>query len=319
VRSIGHGSRVLGVVCAVSAGFHFACASYPVPLSAQKGSTIAIPIAAGEDQVVGYGGAMHTDHQRGSMVYRLDSASGPELTTRFTVASAPHAAAPLSTTSTNLSTPPQIVSIVDIPNSESVTEGPHTLRVFRRPTSGTDVELVFNPQLQIKILPQSVPTAGGNVVGSSTPSVKANCTPIWGCNFSSMVGDAIPAPRIDFYVQASDYNQNISAFEFDLDYPEDVIDIVDAYQVGDIMRVPNDTGTVWVDDDGEGHARVTAVAHPDAFASPSNYWRLQVVFSLDNGASAILDPAELTPPPSVTAYDLEGNVIAATVTMNGIR
>src|SRR5262245_1645204 len=91
------------------------CAGYPVPLSAQAGSSIVVPLAAGESDVIGFGGASHTDYQRGAMIYRLDGPTGMELTTRFSIAAEAHASSLMAGSWFAFANPPSIISLVDIP------------------------------------------------------------------------------------------------------------------------------------------------------------------------------------------------------------
>jgi hypothetical protein len=297
------------------AGGMAGCAAYPIPLSAQAGSTIVIPLTAGEGTMIGFGGTAYTDYQRGTMIYKLDGA-GMELTTRFSIAAEPHAASQTATVGQVFAYSPQIFSIVDIP--ANAPEGTHTLGVYRRlPSGGSDLAgPAYSPT--IKILPNVVPlTGGGSVQGMPTPALQANCS--GGCGID--LSQAIPRPRIVIYLQGQTWGtDNIAAFEMNLTYPASVIDIVDAYEVGDFSRAYNDTATVWTKDIATGTAHIVGIAHPDALDDGAvlGYWNLEVSFNLDNGAANVLLQNQLQA--TVTAaYDIDGNPVQATANIIGIR
>lgn len=308
--------QLLGIalVAAVGAG----CASYPVPLSAQAGSTIVIPLVAtgaGNTVVVGFGGFSYTDHQRGTMVYQLDGPGGFELETRFSIAAEPHGASVIAGGGAAFGNPPQILSVVDIP--EDAPEGTHTLHVIRRLPSGEEFPgPTYDPV--IKILPHSVDTTDQSetIVGDYTPSALANCT--LQCGWAHLTDDGVPRPRLRISIAGA--GSQIGAFEMDVSYPDAVIDVVDALDVANKNFKPaNDTGTIWIDDDGAGLAHVAAFAHPDAAGFGLNTWNVEVVFVLDNGGAQILDLAQDPVAVAVTAYDVDGSPIpGATASVVGI-
>lgn len=296
------------------------CVGYPVPLSAQAGSTIAIPIAAGGGgsavaPPIGYGGKAYTDYERGKMVYQLDGAGGFELDTRVTVAVTPHSSSAMAGSGSGNGSPPEIISIVDIP--ADAPEGTHSLYVIRRMPDGTEFPgPSYDPE--IEILPHSIDlTDGETIVGAVTPSALANCS--MNCGFSQFIDDVVPRPRIRLNLNGN--GSTIGAFELDLSYPASVIDIVDAYEETNVNVTPiNKTSTVWLQDDGAGLAHVSGVAHPD-YTGSGVQRIVEVVFTLDNGNAPldlVADPGAVQA--SLVAYDMDGNQISgAAATVVGIR
>jgi hypothetical protein len=310
--------RCLPLVGYLALAFTAGCASYPVPLSAQAGSTMVVPLTAtggGGNTVIGFGGFSHTDYQRGTMVYQLDGPGGFELRTRFTIAAEPHASTRMASIGTLWGDHPEILSVVDIP--PEAPEGTHSLHVIRRLPDGTEFPgPAYSPQ--IKILPNSIDVNGGaeTVVGAYTPSAMANCTS--SCGWAHLTSDAIPRPRIR--ITFGEYTDNIGAFELDLSYPASIINVVDAFEVPSFLaRSANNVATVWFDDDGAGAAQVFGIAHPD-FGGGWGIWTLDVVFELDDGAAQILDLSQDPVVVDVDAYDLDGNPLpGVTATVVGIR
>ena len=289
-----------------------ACQGRVLPLSAQAGSTILVPVG-GDLQfvgdVVGYGGTIQEDYQRGTLIYRLDGPSGMELVTRATSAVIAYPGADL----TRFPTLPQrqIVSIVAIP--ANAPNGTHALHVTRRrlengvpveyPTSGYPGE--------IRILPDqlTVPLAGGGtetISGAETPFEYIVCDPTCrGVDITATVAQAIPRPEVRIT-----FNQGVQAIELTVTYPPGVIDVVDVFEPPSSRS--NGLAMVWRSDNPTtGVLKVGAVRGTAAFTS------LSIAFALDNGAAQILDPAAV----SVAidkAFDLNGNLVSRSVTSKAI-
>src|SRR5262245_59843903 len=118
--------RVIAAVIVVGVGM-LGCQTRPIPLSAQRGSTVVIPLSWGTG-LFGYGGTEYTDYQRGQMVFRLDSLTGFELTTRFSTIAVASPRASFGATATSAGG--QVVSLVDIPVGAPL--GTHALYVVRK-------------------------------------------------------------------------------------------------------------------------------------------------------------------------------------------
>jgi hypothetical protein len=145
-----------------------ACALRPIPITAQRGSTIVVPLG-GADVATAFGGTEVSDPQRGEMVYYLQDSGGPviELTTRASSLVASHPAAPW-TRNAPMAIPYQMLSVVDIP--QSAPYGAHPLYARRRLDGNwMGSAISMGP---IEILPSTVTwTDGGvtyNVTGKST-------------------------------------------------------------------------------------------------------------------------------------------------------
>lgn len=293
-----------------------ACTTNPIPLSAQAGSTFVVPLmGAGGSTVIGFGGSEYTDYQRGEMVYWLDDTDpelggigGFPLDTRLSLPASAHPASKIALQGVLFASPPQILSIVDIP--ADAPEGTHSLHIVRELPNGDKFPGPIYP-LGIKILPNSIDTTDQSetIVGAITPSGNTQGN----TDFSQ----AIPRPRILILISGG--NDAVSAFEFDLTYPSNLIDVVDAFQAASFGNPANKAALVWIDDDGAGLVHVSGVAHPD-FAGAAFFPRhIDVVFVLDEGNTVPLDVANVSVSPP-TAYDLDGILIpGATATINGIH
>lgn len=296
-----------------------ACRTFPIPLSAQAGSTIAIPVANGGQAGLAYGGKDFTDYQRGELVYQLDGAGGFELETRYTIAAAAHkasllAAVPqLSTLSLPWTPPVQVISVVDIP--DDAPEGTHTFHIVRRQAGQPDVDMPDYTGT-IQILPHSIPVNGGaeTAVGTPTPNRITNCTS--SCGFVNLYKRVIPRPQVRISMDNA-----VAAFEMVVTYPSSIIDVVDAVREENTDAAPNRDPMIWIDDDDAGTVTIKGVTHPDGsgWGVVSGY--LDLVFELVDGATQILDltqnPVQVS---SLTAYDANGALIPdATANVVGIR
>ncbi len=288
-----------------------ACQGRPQALSVQAGSTIAIPLhnSGPAFGVIGYGGSVHTDHQRGTMIFRLDSSSGFELVTRGAASVVPDSATPMSETGllglVRLPTR-QVLVLVDIPDAAPL--GTHSLHVVRRywdPAQGVEVEVPFSYPGQISILAKqiSVDLGGGwveEIVGTPTPLESYAC--LFGCSWfdqTSTLPQIAPRPQVRIPLSTE-----VHAVELVVTYPYSVIDIVGAqHELGG--EAINSRGLVWFEDSGGGTLTVSGVATDDSVGIEA----IDVLFDLDDGASAILDPGDIGVTVS-KATDVNGSPIA---------
>lgn len=234
---------------------------------------------------IGYGGAHYTDYQRGQLVYRLDGPTGPELVTRGTsaVIAAPNAEA----AETPFWFERQIFSLVDIPTTAPT--GTHTLHVTRRRIEGVVPVESPGPSYagQLTILPSSltIPLPGGGtqvVTGAPTPLEFYGCGQ-FGCSWtdvSAAVPQGVPRPELRLTLSAA-----VSAVELTVTYPASVIDVVDVLEPPYMMS--NHLAAVWRSDTVNGSQGTLRLG---AVSGTAQIQRLSVIFVLDNGAAAILDP-----------------------------
>jgi len=293
--------------------FATACGGPTVPISAQAGSTIVIPVTgellAGSDTIVGFGNEFAEDRQRGILVFRLREA-GKELHTRLTTS--------VTTTgivSANLvrdSNMRQVVSLVDLPadspvgtfhidvarrfrdlegveREESIPYGgevtvlPHqldldcdqTADVIGRPTPW----VAFFPQAGGGVTPVEIATSGGsgNVIAGMTP-------------LPELVIRLLPAP---------------SALELEVAYPADKIRVEG---VMDESRSKLSREIVWWDEPAPGQLSIGRIGLGGDHVS--------IAFSLTTAEP--LDLAEV----SVTirsATDANGFEVPTTVASTFIR
>jgi hypothetical protein len=279
-----------------------ACTGHPVPLSAQAGSTIVIPLRGVNDTtLIGYGGSLVTDHQRGELVFRLDGPTGLELITRGTSA----VTAAQTTHGARAGTfggSVQAIALVDIPANAPV--GTHTLHVTRRTIEGGNpVEYSFPAYPgEIQILPNEVTAGSETVIGTPTP-FEANVLGNW-IDESELLPDVTPDPQLRLAL-----NPAVSALEMTVTYPAAGADVIDV--VEPVLLRANNLASVWFDEPVAGTVHIKAVAQTGQFA------RVALVFSLDDGAAAVLDPASV----SVTitkAFNQSGSPITPTVTSKTI-
>jgi hypothetical protein len=286
-----------------------ACTGYNLPQTAQRGSTIAIPFAgfswgaywpplAGLE--VGFGGTQHTDYQRGTMIFKLDEPTGFELIPRVTTALLSHPAAGNSRgTHPEGNSGVQFVSIVDIPTDAPL--GRHNIYLVRRaapgqPGSDIDIGLLDST---ISILPEDIEVNGGaeTIWGTSTPFGG-----FWNHIFIDRTAEIhhfIPDPQLRITLGP----WSPWAVELQIQYPADVINIVDALEFSGRESVNNETAVVWLDDNVQGSQGTVTVA---AAAKSRPFDSLSLVFTLDDGASQTLDLATLPTPSVLAAYDANG-------------
>ena len=296
---------VLGVVAAAAA---VACQGNPIPLSAQKGSTVMIPLAGlGEEDMglIGFGSAVYDDRQRGSLVFRLDGPNGPELATRVTtalagpLASAHGYGAPFGARSD------LIVSMVDIPDRPEITVGSHTLFVARR-LGGVDFP---GPDYRgsIDILPASVASDGIVIEGHPTPFVLPEQD---GFDVTTFVDQVVPHPQAVFAAATA-----ARAVELEVTYPSaqiDVRDVTEALLYDDPLGPP-DWPAAGV---SQSHRALTwwKVASPGVLTvgmlHPDRALRgVSVVFELKAAATQPIAAASVQIR-NARAWDASGNVLA---------
>jgi|GEM_PF-6520770 len=266
-------------VGALAAAAALGCQGEVLPLSAQAGSTVLIPLsgdpAAG---MVGYGGTAHEDYQRGRLVYQLGGPGGFELVTRATAAALPVPNAQLSKT---VAPQRQIVSLVDIPADAPV--GTHTLHVVRRRSEGgVSVDYAGPPYFgELTILPHELEVDGfaSSFLGAPTPFSRW----LFGAfrDASDQAYVAIPLPELRIRLSA-----DVAAAELRIEYPADVIDVFDVFEPP--VFVSSDLATVWYEDDS-----ANGVVDVGAVASTAPFRVLSLAFSLDDGSAQILDPADV--------------------------
>lgn len=281
--------------------FAAACGGPTVPLSAQAGSSIVIPLtgdAVSPVGTIGFGSELIEDHQRGRLVFRL-SGPGTELRTRATAAVR---AARANASAGNV----QIVSLVDIPADSPV--GTFEIDVARRfrDLSGVVQETPIPYQGAIAVLPHELDYDCDQIVDRvGTP------TPL------EMLREGQPPFPIDSLAQTVlvqkpelvlALSRTVQSLEFELDVPPGVI-VVE--RVAPAIGKAVDNNLAWQEETAPG--RVTA-----AVVAQSGFERVAVAFSLVDGASQILDPASV----SVTirsATDGDGVELPTVVVASAIR
>jgi hypothetical protein len=292
------GLMIVGLVAA-------ACQGKIVPLSAQAGSTVFVPLQGTLDpNAVGYGGTEVVDYQRGELIYQLDGPGGFELTTRATGSALPWPGAPLATGYLGAN-PAQVLSLVDIPANAPL--GTHDLHLVRRRIeNGVPVDYPgpdYNGQ--ITILPNEivVPLPGGGnetVTGMPTPFQAWVCT--GNCSFVDIGPDfQIVVPDPELRIQLS---QDVWAVELEITYPESVISIASAFETPWVRSAQ--LARTWIQPGAPGTVFVSAVAGSDKFR------RISVAFTLVDGASAILDPNSVGVV-ILKASDQNGQAVSPTV------
>lgn len=291
--------------CVASLALGIACQGQPAPLTAQVGSTIVVPLSGGfTSTVFGYGGTEVIDYQRGEMRFRLDGPTGSILTTRGTSRVSAGHSSPLGRGFGFAPSSIQVVSVVEIPADDDLV-GPHLLHVSRvRIENSAEVEYTypagtFGP-MSLSILPSEVtfPLPGGGsatVTGAATPFV-GWIAGIAYTDITSAIPAVVPDPEIE--VQ---FDTPLSALEITVNYPDDVIDVVGVLEppqtyVGNLAKV-------WYEESTPGTLVIKSVAGGRQFAV------LSIVFTLDDGATEILDPDDVAIAVD-KAFDDDGSPVA---------
>jgi hypothetical protein len=310
------GARILCLV--VAAAGLAACQGRVLPMSAQAGSSIVIPLTntatTGAGGTIGYGGTLVDDLQRGELVFRLDSASGFELVTRGTTALSPVPASSMARDGSFAFAPPaQVFVMLDIPSNAPL--GLHSFNVTRRRIENGVPVIYPGPSYagQIAILPASlqVPVSGGGtqtVTGQPTAFERYLCL-FGNCNWGDVSLDVpivVPNPELQIGLTPAPWS-----IELAITYPAGVINVLEAYQTAWFTTPLNSRGLVWLDDSGTGTLHVSGVATNGTYALD----RLSLAFELDG--TAILDPSNVSVS-IVKATDANGANVATTATVVGI-
>lgn len=293
--------RVLsGVCCVLLLPLLAACQGRPLPLSAQAGSTIAIPLADSHTEGVAFGGEAYADHQRGRLVYQLGGPGGFELVTRgSTVVYPPPEASIALQGELGIA---QFVSLVDIPWDAPL--GTHSLHVIRRWTDPATEQVHEEPGPdyagEITILPPVVDADSQSVIGLPTPLEGYLC--LSGCTWADVtaqVANVVPRPTVEVSFDPAPH-----AIELSVTYPDGVVDVADAFET--VTTRLNHRAEVWKVGEGPGAVSVSAVAGSAAIAGVS------VVFTLEDGAVEILDPSDVDFSVEA-AWDTEGTPISVSL------
>jgi hypothetical protein len=278
-----------------------ACEGQVVPLTAQQGSTILIPLANSnlEGGVVGYGGTDIVDDQRGELVYYLDQiAPGNELTTRGSGVAFGSYSSPFAR-GDDFSLGGQVISIVDIPIGAPL--GPHDV-IVQRERGGTPLSSPsFNGS--IVVMENSIDFGSFVAVGQPTPFASWNDAA--GAYFPA--GDLVPsqAPdpelRITFQLPPG---VELWAAELAVSYDPGVIVVEDV--VEPVLTVLNHRAVVWYDEPAAGQLTIGAAGMQRKFSN------LSIVYTLVDGATEILDPNDvvvmLDKATDATGADISGSV-----------
>jgi hypothetical protein len=250
-----------------------ACQAPVFPLSAQQGSSVMIPIATHfevETGQIGFGGSLKADVQRGSLVYRLDDASGMVLPTYTTTLIPASPMSPLGRFGNQNTAAWMVVSLVDIPTTAPL--GTHGLYVTHE-VAGAVEQIPYSGQL--KILPRNItvtlPAGGTETITGATTRI-GGALGVGGVftNFGSTGGDLVPDPQI---VVASG---GAHALELEVSYPTAILDVKDVVERRSMGRGLSHPAMVWfAADEAAGVVRISAVS-----ASGESLDPLAVVFKL---------------------------------------
>ena len=278
-----------------------ACGGPSVPLQAQAGASVVIPLTGERvamPDLIGFGSDLVEDPQRGELVFRLRGTE-TELLTRAT-------SAIRLGRSNKEGGHVQIVSLVDIPADSPVGTFPlDVVRRFRDATGSLQESPV--PYLGVlSVLPHALDFDCDQTVDSvGTP------TP-WGVLLGEDVSFPIRADAQKRLVQHPELllrlNGVANAVELELDYPTGLIEIEEV-TASPGPKTPQKIS--WWEEVTPGRASV-AILGRDSFQE------VAVAFSLVDGANQILDPTSV----SVTirsATDAEGNELTRTVSSTTIR
>lgn len=292
-----------------------ACQGQIVPLSAQQGTTILIPLQSGDPfatGLVGFGGAEVVDYQRGAFRFRLDDSSGPILETRGASIVAAH---PASAHGRGESLAPgvQLVALVNIPSDAPL--GTHAIHISRvRIEDQQEVEYTSALQYPglIKILPNEIEVdlAGGGteiVTGAETP-FEARFGSFW-TPANDYVPLVVPDPQVRITL-----TQAVWAAELTIAYPDDVIDVKDVLEPPGLRTTR--LASVWFDELPPNGSVGTVVAR--IVGGGAALSAVSLVFTLDDGAEEILDPGDI----DVTidkAFDYSGSPVSIGVASKTIE
>lgn len=286
-----------------------ACQGQLAPLSAQRGSTIVIPLegvqllTSQERERVGYGGREVSDPQRGELRYRLDGPGGFELVTLGSSRVQSHAGNA------------QLVSLVEIPPDAPL--GSHEIYVAHRrfdPATGDVVEQPgpdYNGALQI--LPEAITV---DLPGGGTELIEGQPTPLefyspgeekW-VALGGIVQNAAPDVEVRVKLQSLATDPiPIHAARVLVTVEESVAELTDARDATPFTHHP---ATVWMSDEGaSGGLRSHLVS---AVSGGRDIRQIALPFQLVDSGAALLDPADVVV--SVEkAWDEEGTEISVAV------
>ncbi len=282
----------------VAAAVALACQGSPIPLSAQKGSTVMLPIGghnAEDNGQIGFGSEVYEDRQRGDLIIRLDDASGFPLRTRVVTALASSLASPQGIGTALTGNADLIVVMADIPNVDAVTVGPHGLYIVRR-LGGVEYP---GPSYsgQIQILPAKVTTTAGDIYGVSTPLALLDFGGLFPAD--PYMPYLVPDPQLIFATTSQAY-----AAEFEVTYPSSQVDILDVTEAITGGVSTSHRATTWWQTVSPGRLTVGMV-------SPERQIRgVSIVFKLKPAATQpiVASAAQIE---NARSYDANGNLITA--------
>lgn len=320
--------KILAAVSALALALLLgACAGYPVPLTAQVGSSVLIPLQGVYGSAIGYGSYTPpgytspdqtplTDPQRGELIYTLTSPTPFELETRSTTLVTPYPTAKASRTGNGW--PWEVVSLVDIPSGAPTgTFGFTVTHRYTDPATGATKNDNISYKGQITILPQNI-TFTNSAGSSQTVSGESTTLGIISCSNgvctpqdeSSTMPSYTPDPALRLSLTVPSGSNKAWGADITLSYPAGVMTVNDVIE-GEWDRTTH-RAVVWYNDDGSG----TLTIH--AAASDSQLGGIDIPFSLVNSASQILDPTSVTVT-QVNAWDQDGVAIpGTTASINGI-
>lgn len=292
-----HARRRLIPLALVAAAAALACQGSPIPLSAQKGSTVVLTIGgflAEDNGQIGFGSDVYEDPQRGDLIVKLDDASGPELVTRAVTALASSLASAQGIGAALTGNADLIVVMADIPDVPEVTEGPHGLYIVRR-LGGFDYPgPIYTGEIQI--LPASVSTTAGIVNGTPTPLTLLE---LGGYPADQYMPYLVPDPQLIFATTVEAY-----AAEFEFFYPYNKIDILDVTEAITGGVSTSHRAMTWWRVVSQGRLAVGMV-------SPDRKIRgVSVVFKLKESATQPI-AASAAQIANARSYDASGNLITA--------
>lgn len=277
-----HWTRIalLGAVAAIAT----ACQAPVVPLSAQQGSSVLIPIGGYNEVLegwIGYGGSLKADPQRGTLVYRLDGPSGTILPT-YTTSLIPVApSSPIGRDGSDNTAPWMIASLVDVPLTAPL--GTHALYVTHE-VAGQVEQVPYAGTL--RILPNqievSLPGGGTETITGAVTRINGALTPGGAFGpFGNSGRLVIPDPQLMVSTGGA------HALELEVDFPTAIMDARDAFEQATIGYGVTHPATVFFStDEASGVVRIRAVSASDRPIAP-----IAIAFTL--AGSTRLDPAQV--------------------------
>jgi hypothetical protein len=260
------------------------CQGPTLPLSAQQGSSILIPIGnvdTVEVGLIGYGGTLQQDRQRGQLNFFLDGPNGTPLVTRATsIVEAPRQS-PLGRATFTFSGEVaafMVVSLVNIPATAAV--GDHDLYVARQRGSEPPEEVPYAGRIKILPSPDAVTGIAG-AVSSFIGSPLENGGPFGDLTY--FAPNMLPDPMILIA-----FDQPLHAARLQVYVPPSMATIVDAIDPIQRGRSAAHPALVWTETSTPGTLIVSAIASRDDLP----IHRLAIVFKL-NSSSAPLSPSDV--------------------------